>query len=270
LVTQGRTRPWLQDVDANGNRLSDVWDEQWGVIFRDVVILNGGNEKVETYNLTDHDLFDPDYYGELRTMLVDAAMLSQKPWTNHAKIWDVTGDGNVRPVDVLAVINHLNEAGAHKLAPPTTAQITAPYYDVDGDTYVAPKDVLSIINELNRLAEPGAGSAMAIRTIEPATEAQTGLHFLASPHDTASTWDASAFPAVPLVNAGLGGESETSPEFIERTLADPCVTARGCQEPTGSLDDGWDAGLAAHVDFSGWVWIDGGIPPATFENLVGG
>ena len=36
--------PWLQDVDEDGNRLSDVWREEWQITYRDVVILNAANE----------------------------------------------------------------------------------------------------------------------------------------------------------------------------------------------------------------------------------
>ncbi len=72
-VSEGRDTPWLQDVDVDGNGESDIW-EQWDVAFRDVVILDANNEKVGTFNLTTHNLSDPQNYGALRQMLIGAAV----------------------------------------------------------------------------------------------------------------------------------------------------------------------------------------------------
>jgi hypothetical protein len=67
LACQGRDIPWLQEtVDA------PVWSE-WGITFRDVVILDGDNVVIGVYNLTEHDLQDPADYAELYAMFEAAA-----------------------------------------------------------------------------------------------------------------------------------------------------------------------------------------------------
>ncbi|MGE3776950.1 MAG: hypothetical protein AB7F89_07195, partial [Pirellulaceae bacterium] len=40
-MMSGRSLPWLQDGDANGNQESDIWYDSWSVTYRDVVILGG-------------------------------------------------------------------------------------------------------------------------------------------------------------------------------------------------------------------------------------
>lgn len=72
-ISQGRNIPWLQDVDSDNNGVSDIW-EQWGVTFRDVVILDVNNEKVDVYNVTAHNLSDPQNYDTLREMFITAAI----------------------------------------------------------------------------------------------------------------------------------------------------------------------------------------------------
>ncbi len=76
LMTAGRDIPWLQDVDDNEDGLSDTWDS-WDVAYRDVVILDGQNIKVGTFNLTTYDLGVPENYDTLRQMLVDAALVPE-------------------------------------------------------------------------------------------------------------------------------------------------------------------------------------------------
>ena len=63
---EGRDLPWLQDTADAG-----VWQE-WGVVYRDVVILDADGEAVEVYNLTENDLADPDRYQELLALIEGA------------------------------------------------------------------------------------------------------------------------------------------------------------------------------------------------------
>ncbi|NCQ34983.1 hypothetical protein GW813_07920 [bacterium] len=67
LIREGRDIPWLQDT----------WDElvwgSWHVEWRDVVILDPDNQKITTYNLTEHNLTDPANYAELKALLIEAA-----------------------------------------------------------------------------------------------------------------------------------------------------------------------------------------------------
>jgi len=43
------------------------------VEWRDVVILDPDNQKITTYNLTEHNLTDPANYAELKALLIEAA-----------------------------------------------------------------------------------------------------------------------------------------------------------------------------------------------------
>jgi hypothetical protein len=66
-MCSGRTLPWLQDT-----RQQNVWGS-WRVEFRDVVILDAENRVLRAYNLTTHDLGNPDYYAALKALLLAAA-----------------------------------------------------------------------------------------------------------------------------------------------------------------------------------------------------
>lgn len=66
-VTQGRTIPWLQDVEAQ-----QVW-KSWNVAYRDVIVLDAKNHKVTTYNLTTYDLAQPANQAALKKILIDTA-----------------------------------------------------------------------------------------------------------------------------------------------------------------------------------------------------
>jgi len=156
-ITAGRTLPWLQDVDADGNAKSDVWYDRWNVTYRDVVILDGSNAKVGVYNVTVHDLAAAGNYAALKEMLVDAAMTSQKPWRNADNPLDVDHSQSVVALDALVIINRLNSTGAQDLPPPTTSQLTPPFYDCNGDNQVTALDALQVINFLNGVASAGAG-----------------------------------------------------------------------------------------------------------------
>jgi len=65
-ITNGRTLPWLQDRPGE-----DAWTN-WGVTWRDVVILDSTNVIVDVLNLTDHDLAYPANREALKQKLRDA------------------------------------------------------------------------------------------------------------------------------------------------------------------------------------------------------
>jgi len=67
LITANRLLPWVQPTAAE-----DPW-ALWPIEYRDVAILGPGNELLGTYNLTTHDLADPDNYAALRDLLITAA-----------------------------------------------------------------------------------------------------------------------------------------------------------------------------------------------------
>jgi hypothetical protein len=66
-ISAGRTIPWLQDTDTER-----AW-ESWRVTWRDVVILDEHNRFVGVFNLTTHDLADPQNYDALKNLLEQAA-----------------------------------------------------------------------------------------------------------------------------------------------------------------------------------------------------
>ena len=49
-----------------------VWDD-WGVTFRDVIIVDGDNQQVAVFNLTTHDLEELENRNSLKALLLDAA-----------------------------------------------------------------------------------------------------------------------------------------------------------------------------------------------------
>ncbi len=71
-ITAWRDIPWLQDIYNHDGR-SDVW-KSWDVAYRDVVIVDAGNVKVGTFNVTAYDLRVAHNYDTLRQMLVNAAV----------------------------------------------------------------------------------------------------------------------------------------------------------------------------------------------------
>ena len=94
LMTDGRTAPLLQDVDANNNGSSDVWYDLWDITFRDVKILNTQNEVVGTVNLTPpagYDLGEEINYDALKQIIADVA--HDRPfWQNPDDPTDVNND----------------------------------------------------------------------------------------------------------------------------------------------------------------------------------
>ena len=63
----GKDIPWLQETADQ-----DVWGD-WGVTYRDVIILDADNEVVTAYNLTTYNLAVPANYETLKALLEAAA-----------------------------------------------------------------------------------------------------------------------------------------------------------------------------------------------------
>lgn len=86
--------------------------------------------------------------------VVDSGLLN--PWQNAANRFDVSGDGNVVPLDALQVINELNEA-KHRNASgllPAQRPAGASFYDVNGNGFATTNDALQVINLLNARPNP--------------------------------------------------------------------------------------------------------------------
>jgi len=58
--------PLLQDTTQAG-----AW-AGWAAVYRDVIIVNAKGERVEAFNLTTHDLSNPDNYAALKAKLLAA------------------------------------------------------------------------------------------------------------------------------------------------------------------------------------------------------
>ena len=67
LYAKGGTFPWLQDTQE------DDWWGTWGITYRDVVILNRDGNEEAVFNLTEHDLGNPNEYAAFKALLLDVA-----------------------------------------------------------------------------------------------------------------------------------------------------------------------------------------------------
>lgn len=221
FTSGGRDLPFLQDIDANTDGASDVW-ASWAVKPRDVVILDGNNHPIGSYNLTEHDLENADNYATLRQMLITAATpVGAAPWQNSANHLDVNNDGSISPVgDVLKSINELNQ---HVYSDPITGKLQTPpsggapyYYDVNGDGYIsAVADILPIVNFLN--SPQAEGEAADKSVTKPGSAAiSSGL---------SSALPAASIPASePLVPVSAKSNSKNS-GVVQPTIAPTIVPA---------------------------------------------
>lgn len=244
-MTDGRDLPWLQDVDSDQNGQADVWYDLWDVTFRDVVILDGQNVKVGVYNVTVHNLAEPAFYAELKQMLVDAAMDTQKPWLNHEDPVDVDDSGFISPLDALLIINRINLEGSQHLPPPTTETFEPPYFDCNGDNDVTPSDVLQVINFLNghtgAAGEGEAGPECLIGQVPPSST-------LAEPDDVLQSTGSS--------QATSGATLAADPDDAQRSTE--ASVGRGLRRQDVFSDD--------RVDWMPWPSVEwdaiGGLVPA--------
>lgn len=172
-ITAGRNIPWLQDVDADGDGNSDVWDD-WEIAYRDVAIVDEENELIDIFNLTDNDITRVANYDSLKQTLTAAAATPQAtPWQSPIEPLDVNADGSVAPLDALLIINDLNTYAGGQLPDSTAGQ--EPYIDPTGDGIVSPLDALSVINQLNRNAQsvgipPASALSSSVDTTLPAAD----------------------------------------------------------------------------------------------------
>ncbi len=67
-ICAGRDIPWLQETAAE-----PVWTD-WGVHYRDVIVLDRENVVVAIYNVTLNNLTDPVKYDELYAIFEAAAL----------------------------------------------------------------------------------------------------------------------------------------------------------------------------------------------------
>jgi len=199
LAVEDRTLPWLQDVDQNGNNVSDVWNETWQIEYRDVVVLNGANEPTFVFNLTTHDLGNATNYETLRDAMLRTAIEDQRPWCNAENFLDVDRNGLVQNADFSAVLSFLNSSGSQPLSP--TATPTA-HVDCDFDGFAAPIDALRVLNYLNSLLPEGEGEFPGVDLEPSSLPFQPSFVSLeASPDRLDAVWAQLAVAPASLANA---------------------------------------------------------------------
>ena len=135
-------------------------------------------------------------YGSQRSVThVDFGFyIPRSPWQNPAIPEDVSGDGQVIPLDVLWLINEINQTGARSLSgspinPP-------PYLDVNGDRELGPLDVLMVINYINNRMSNSGGSSegeysappIVIETIHSSEQLRLQSFALDKSENDPTTW----------------------------------------------------------------------------------
>ena len=156
LATDGKSIPWLQDVNGDADDVSDAWGN-WGAEHLDLFVLDAHNEPVGKTNLIGASLAEQENYSAVRNALVDAAMDNQKPWHNAENPLDIDGNGFVIPLDVLIIVDRLNSIGIEKLPPPGVQQSPRLFYDTNADGDSTPLDALLIVDFLNGKSGSASG-----------------------------------------------------------------------------------------------------------------
>ncbi len=213
--TDGRDLPWLQDVDADNNGVSDVWYDSWGITYRDVVVLDADNEISMTFNVTANSLAVSSNYTTLRNAFADAIKPDAKSeWQNPFEPLQVDDDGFIGPLDALLTVNALSQYPDGKLPSDTAGSF--PYLDVTGDGLLTPLDPLRVINQLTTNSQtnsalrslPTASSSAAVTSdfrfvttrLETATrpsEDETRVDAVMSDYSPAEDWVDSHVPDLP-------------------------------------------------------------------------
>ncbi len=103
--------------------------------------------------------------GDNKTETFQIAVLEFSPHQNPRHKFDVNGDGQVTPLDVLILVNLLNQEG-YQLPPPGVGGGSGEpgsviYPDVNGDGKLSPVDVLIIVNYINGNRDLGGGEGEA-------------------------------------------------------------------------------------------------------------
>jgi len=80
-------------------------------------------------------------------------IISQRPWQNAYKVWDVDHNGGVTAGDALAVLNHLAAYGGELPPSPTLEDFHGLYPDVSGDGRASALDSLLVLNMLSIVSD---------------------------------------------------------------------------------------------------------------------
>jgi hypothetical protein len=94
---------------------------------------------------------------------IDLSSVGVSPFQNPTNQYDVSGNGQVSPLDALLIINALNANNGNAITLPSSGN-PPPYYDVNGDGLVTPLDALLVINRLNQIAAGLTGNSLIVST----------------------------------------------------------------------------------------------------------
>ena len=178
--------------------------------------------------------YDPDsgYYVTI-TGMFPPVIVEGPEWQNPVEACDVSGDGNVTPLDVLILINDINMHGSRSL-PTRPSGPVPPFFDVDGDGSLTPSDVLSVINYINSRVAGSAGEG----------EARSFSSVSTSPFDGAAGLPLVSSDAVQSANSSssaVGPDWPVHPErWLPRVPFDLHSSTRVCL-PAAVDADFWDA-----------------------------
>lgn len=169
-ATSGNLDTVLTLYDARGNQVA-MNDDYRGLNSRLQYNVNAGETyyaKVSGWSGTT---------GNFRlNVSTQASRLAAREWTNPADRFDVNGDSNHSPVDVLMIVNYLNSAAVSR-STVAAGQTPTGYFDVNADGSITPMDALTLVNHLN---DPSAdasspASSMTADVGEVGDEAWTGV-----------------------------------------------------------------------------------------------
>jgi len=165
--------PQLQNISIDGSGPNSITLKAPDIVNlvksdNDINLIAGRDDKIKfsgDWHLTGGTVVGDKFYRNLQSG--DAVVHLDRPdsWHNPIHDTDVSGDGQIFPLDALLVINELN---ANKFSDPKTHQLVDPttlphfdnrFLDTDGDGRVFPIDALLVINELNRRGGGGEGES---------------------------------------------------------------------------------------------------------------
>lgn len=82
---------WLQDTAAQS-----VWN-RWSATYRDVFILDSRNQVYAVFNLTQHDLGDPQNREQIKSLFLDAARIVDTDHDGLPDDWEQANFGDLAP-----------------------------------------------------------------------------------------------------------------------------------------------------------------------------
>jgi len=146
--------------DTNGNR---EWDLDDAVLGIDEDPHDGWNWRANTgdWSLGPQTLFARTWNSLGQWSEATGARLTYSSWQYPDKPVDVDGNGEVRSLDALVLINQINRGPHAALPPRSNENLHWPFYDVSGDGYLTPLDVLLVIQYLNVSSLPPSVPAVS-------------------------------------------------------------------------------------------------------------